>query len=420
MNEFSDQREWMPVEDRERYLVDKFREVAIHAYKNAPAMKKRFDEAGADPSKIKSIKDLEKIPIVTRDQFIKMQREAPPFGGFLTVHPRELKRIFIHPGPQYETLADTDIEHALKVVWKIGIRKDDIVINALSYHLVAAGLLLDDLITAMGATVVPTGIGNTSLQVQIIHDLEASYFVGFPLFLMNIIQEAEKMGYDFKRDFALKKALALGTSPVRKSLEKDYNIDTRELYAFLPVGLPACECDQKSGMHIEEDFIVEIVDPLTGKQLPCGEVGEIIVTTLFNDVLPRIRFGSGDLAYCTDEPCPCGRTSTRIVKVVGRVGEAVKTRGMFIHPLEAEDVVSRLSGVSKFQILISHHEMRDFITAKFELTDEGVDKEKLADTFMKSFQNICRLRVNKVEFVSRGTIPDDAKKVMDLRKEVIL
>ncbi|MDY7031495.1 MAG: hypothetical protein SVY10_06250 [Thermodesulfobacteriota bacterium] len=279
---------------------------------------------------------------------------------------------------------------------------------------------MDDIITTIGATVVPTGVGNTDLQVQIIHDLEATFFVGFPLFLMNIIKRAEDMGYDFKRDFVLKKAIALGTSPVRKSLEEDYDIDTRELYGFLPVGLAACECDEKSGMHIEEDFIIEIVDPFTGKQLPCGEVGEIIITTLFNDVLPRIRFGSGDLAYCTDEPCPCGRTSIRLVKVVGRVGEAVKTRGMFIHPLEAEDVVSKLSGILKFQILVSHHKMRDFITAKLELVDEAVHKENLADTFMKDFKNRCRLKVDKVEFVSRGTIPDDAKKVMDLREEIIL
>ncbi|MFH1626105.1 MAG: phenylacetate--CoA ligase family protein, partial [Pseudomonadota bacterium] len=172
--------------------------------------------------------------------------------------------------------------------------------------------------------------------------------------------------------------------------------------------------------HIEENFIIETVDPLTGKQLPCGEVGEIIVTTLFNDILPRIRFGSGDLAYCTDEPCPCGRTSIRLVKVVGRVGDGVKTRGMFIHPLEAEDAVSKLSGVSKFQILVSHDELRDFITAKVELTDEAVDKGKLVNTFMKDFQNRCRLKIDKVEFVPVGTIPDDAKKVMDLRKEVIL
>ena len=420
MNEFVDQREWMPVGQRENYLVNKLKKMVEHAYANAPALRKRFDKAGFHPGDIKEIKDLEKIPIIKRDEFIRIEREAPPFGGFLTVHHKELKRIYIHPGPQYETLSDSDLEHAMKVLWKIGVRKDDIVINALSYHLVAAGLLLDDLITTMGATAVPTGIGNTDLQVQIIYDLGATYFVGFPLFLMNIIKRSEEMGYDFKRDFSLKKALALGTSPVRKILENDYNIDTRELYAFLPVGLAACECDEKSGMHIEEDFIVEIVDPDTGKQLPCGEVGEVIVTTLFNRVLPRIRFGSGDLAYCTDEPCPCGRTSTRIVKVVGRVGEGVKTRGMFIHPLEADDVVSKLPGISNFQIAVSHVEMKDFITATFEVDEEPDNKEQLIDAFMKDFQNRCRLRVNKVEFVNKGTLPDDAIKVVDKRKEIIL
>jgi len=420
MDRFVDKREWMPVEDRERYLVDGFRKIALHAYKNAPAMKIKFDEAGVDPSTVENIKDLEKFPIIRRDEYIRMQRENPPFGGFLTIDHRELKRIYIHPGPQYETLVDSDIEHALKVLWKIGVRKGDIVINALSYHLVPAGLLIDDLITGMGATVVPTGVGNTDLQVQIIHDLGATYFVGFPLFLMSVIKRAEEMGYDFKRDLNITRALALGTSPVRKSLEEDYDIDTRELYAFLPVGLAACECDEKSGMHIEEDFIVEIVDPETGEQVPCGEVGEVIVTPLFNKILPRIRFGSGDLAFCSDEPCPCGRTSIRIMKVVGRVGEGVKTRGMFIHPSEVEDVVSKHPGISRFQVMVSHSKMRDFIAVRFELSDETVNKEKLVDAFMKNFQNRCRLKIDNVEFVTRSTIPDDAKKVIDLRKEIIL
>ncbi|MFH1626036.1 MAG: hypothetical protein ABID54_12915 [Pseudomonadota bacterium] len=419
-NEFVDKREWMPVEERERYLVDKFREVTTHAYKFAPAIKKKFDEAGVHPSEIKSIKDLERVPTTKRDEFIKMQRENPPFGGFLTVHHNELKRIYIHPGPQYETLVDSDIEHAAIAVHKAGVRRGDIVINAVSYHLVVAGLLVDDALVSMGATVVPTGSGNTDLQVQIMYDLGVTYFVGFPLFLWNVIKRAEELGYDFKRDFLLKRALALGSSPVRKSLEEDYEIDTREIYAFLPVGIPAAECDEKSGMHILEDFIVEVADPVTGKQLPCGEVGEITVTTLFNDVLPRIRFGSGDLGYCTDDPCPCGRTATRIVKIVGRVGEGVKTRGMFIHPSEVEDVVSKLPGVSKFQVTVGHAQMRDSISAKFELKDETVDKEALADAFKKDFQSRCRLRVDTIEFVPTGTIPNDAQKLVDARKEIIL
>ncbi|MDY6967254.1 MAG: hypothetical protein SVR08_01175 [Spirochaetota bacterium] len=424
MGKFEDKREWMPPEERDKYLTEKFKDLATHAYNHAPVFKKKFDEAGVKPSDIKTIKDIENFPIIERDEFIKLEREKPPFGGFLTVPPSQLKRIFVHPGPQYETLAESDVEHALKVAEKIGVREGDIVINALSYHLVAAGLFLDDLITGMGATVVPTGIGNTDLQVQIMHDLQATMFIGFPLFLMNVVKKAEELGYNFNRDFRLKKALALGSSPIRQSLEEDYKIDTREIYAYLPVGLAAAECDEKNGMHIEEDFIVEIVDPVTGKQLPCGEVGEVIVTTLFNNILPRLRFGSGDLAYCTDEPCPCGRTAIRLVKVVGRVGEAVKTRGMFIHPLEAEDVVKNLavSGINKFQVQVSHsHEnRRDEIIVQVELADESVDKEKLTTCLITDFQNRCRLKIDSIDFMERGNISAEAPCVVDLRKEIIL
>ena len=420
MSDYTEKREWHPVEEREKGLVEKLRGITKHAYEKAPAMKKRFDEAGFHPSQIKRIEDIEKIPIITRDEYIKMQRENPPFGGFLTVPYETLKRIYVHPGPQYETLADADIKHAQKVLWKVGAKRGDIVINAVAYHFVPAGLLVDDILTSMGITVVPTGFGNTDLQVQIMYDLKATLFAGFPLFFMSVIKRAEELGYNFKRDFHIKRALALGSSPVRRSLEEDYGIDTREIYAYLPVGIPACECEEKSGMHIEEDFIVEIVDPATGKQLPCGEVGELVVTTTFNDILPRIRFGSGDLSSLTDEPCPCGRTSYRIPKILGRVGEAVKVRGMFVHPMEVEDVVSRIAGISRFQIAITHEDMKDIIMVKLELEKEDLDKDAITESFMKDFQNRCRVRVNKVEFVPKGTIPQDAKKLEDLRKEIIL
>ncbi|MEW6616157.1 MAG: hypothetical protein AB1401_11950 [Thermodesulfobacteriota bacterium] len=420
MGDYSEKREWQPVEEREKDLIEKLKGITKHAYEKAPAIKKRFDEAGFHPSQIKSLEDLEKIPITTRDEYIKIQRENPPFGGFLTVPYETLKRIYVHPGPQYETLADTDIEHAQKVLWKVGARRGDIVINAVTYHIVPAGLLVDDILTSMGVTVIPTGFGNTDLQIQIMHDLKATIFVGFPLFFMTIIKRAEELGYDLKRDFHIRRALALGSSPVRRSLEEDYNIDTREVYAYLPVGIPACECDEKSGMHIEEDFIIEIVDPATGRQVPCGETGELVVTTTFNNILPRIRIGSGDLSSVTDKPCPCGRTSYRIPKILGRVGEGVKIRGMFVHPIEVEDVVSKIPGISRFHIICTHENMKDLITAKLELNSEDIDKDAITESFMTDFQSRCRLRVNKVEFVPKGTIPDDAKKVEDLRKEVIL
>ena len=420
MIDYTDKREWQPVEERDRDLVEKLINICNYAYDNAPAMKKRFDEAGFHPSQIKNLKDMEKIPVLSRDEYIRMQREEPPFGGFLTVPYQELKRIYVHPGPQYETLADSDIEHAQKILAKVGATKGDVVMNSVTYHLVPAGLLVDDILTSMGITVVPAGFGNTELQIQIIRDLKVSFFAGFPLFFMNVIKRAEELGYDFKRDFNIKKALALGSSPIRKSLEEDYGINTFEIYAYLPVGIPACECQEKSGMHIEEDFIVEVIDPDTGKQLPFGEEGELVVTTTFNNILPRIRFGSGDLATLINEPCPCGRTSYRIPKILGRVGEAVKIRGMFVHPMEVDDVVAKMPEVSKYQVIATHEKMRDIISVKLELADDSADKEKVGSAFKHNFQNRCRLKVDDIEFVSKGSIPDDAKKVLEKRKEVIL
>ena len=420
MKDYIDKREWGPVEEREQYLLERLRHISTHAYENAPAMKKKFDELDFHPSQLKSLDDMDRMPIITRDDYINVQRENPPFGGFLTVPPESLKRIYIHPGPQYETLTDADIDHAKKILWKIGARRGDVVINALAYHFVPAGLLVDDIMTSMGITIVPTGFGNTDLQIQIMHDLKATFFAGFPLFFMTVIKRAEEMGYDFKRDFHIKTAFAVGGSDLRMAMEKEYGIQTKELYAFLPVGIPACECEERSGMHLEEDFIVEIVDPDTRKRLPYGEVGEVVVTATFNDILPRIRIGSGDLGSLSDEPCPCGRTSPRIPRIVGRVGEAVKTRGMFLHPQEVADVVSQQSGISRYHVTVTHENMKDIITAKIELENEGLDKESLRESFMKDFQNRCRLRVNTVEFVPKGTIPEDVKKVEDLRKEIIL
>ena len=146
----------------------------------------------------------------------------------------------------------------------------------------------------------------------------------------------------------------------------------------------------------------------------------LLVTTIFNEVLPRIRFGSGDLGYCTDEPCPCGKTSDRLVQIVGRVGEAVKLRGMLLHPLEVSDVASHFPEISHAQILVSRVGLRDVLTAKFELTTENADRDRLVDSFQKEFQNRCWLKLDEVQFVPKDSIPKDAPRVIDERSQVIL
>lgn len=419
----SREKERMSVEERQRHLEDRLRWIVRHACENAPAIRQKFQQAGIDPSQICTVKDLEKVPVTTRDDFIRLQRASPPFGGFLAAPLEMGKRIYVHPGPQYETNGQELHKSLVRAFQRLGFKKGETVLVTASYHLVFAGLVVDDALTSIGAIPVPSGPGNTDLQVQILRDLKITGYVGLPSFLMGIIKRAEELGYNFRHEFALKHALWMGSASIRKVVEEDYGIEAREVYGAAPIGVVACECELKSGIHIDEGYIVEIVDPATGKQLGPGERGEIVVTN-FDEVFPFIRFGTGDLSYYTDEPCPCGRTSPRLVRVVGRIGEAVKLRGMFIHPLEIDDVVSGFPAIYRYQVLVNRIGLKDKVIVRIVVrTDakEGqVDRETLVESFRRRLQDRCRLRIDQVELVTEGTIPQEAERLVDLRKEIIL
>ena len=129
-----------------------------------------------------------------------------------------------------------------------------------------------------------------------------------------------------------------------------------------------------------------------------------------------IRFGTGDLSSYITEPCPCGRTANRLTGIIGRTGDAVKVRGMFIVARQAEQVVLGFEPVARFQILVSRREQRDEMTLRLELKDASADKAKLADDLNRRFQDICRLKLDSIEFVPRGTIPEGQQKIVDQRK----
>jgi len=251
------------------------------------------------------------------------------------------------------------------------------------------------------------------------YDLKVTGFVGTPTFLMTIIKQAEEMGYDFRQDFALQRAWFTGemlAPSLRKVFEQDYGISTAQAYAVTePGGALAYECSQKSGMHFMDEYIIEIVDPETGKQLGPGEVGEIVVTPIHNKVWGLIRFGTGDMSSYTTEPCPCGRTSNRLVAILGRTGDAVKVRGMFVVAKQAEQVCSGFDQISRFQIVVGRREERDEMTLNIELKDEIIDKKKLASDLNQRFQDVCRVKVDKIEFVAQGTIPQEHKTIVDQR-----
>ena len=413
---FDPAAETMPVKERARYLNECVREIVQYAYDYAPAVKEKMNRAGVTPSEIITVKDLEKIPITRKDEFSELQKQNPPFGGFLAVP--QTKEIFVSPGPTYEPeIPDTQIVADAKALYAAGFRKGDIALVTISFHMVPAGTNHALALEMLGVTFIPAGVGNTELQLQIMRDLKVTSYMGTPSFLMTLIKRAEELGYDFHRDFRVRHAVVGGEmlpESLRRIFEQDYGITTLQTYGTAELLSLAHECTQKSGWHIPEEVFIEIVDPETNKQLPPGEVGEIVATP-FNKIFPLIRYGTGDLSSIITEPCPCGRTSPRLTGLMGRVGEAVKARGMFLHPKQVKEVITKFDQVHSFQVKVGRKEQRDEITINLELKDETVDKEKLTNDLTQAFQDICRVKADKIEFLAKGTIPEEHKLIVDER-----
>lgn len=411
----------MSPEERQKYLDSQLKDLVSYAYKNAPGIRARFDKAGIDPSKVSAIKDLENLPILRKDTLIEMHKAKPPFGELVTTPIQELQRVYVSPGPIYDPYHQSESfwHRHVQLTYDLGFIEGDIVVNTWSYHLVPAGLLVDEFLRRAGVVVIPTGVGNTELQVQIMHHLKVTGFFGTAGFLLSILNKAEEMGYDIRKDLNLRVAFAgaeMGGGPIRTQIEQNYGIATRDAYGNADIGLISYECGEKSGMHLCDDVIVEIINPETEKPVAPGEVGEVVGTPI-DEGYPLIRFGTGDLSALTYEPCSCGRTSPRLTKIVGRVGDAVRTRGMFIHPKELNPAVTKFSEIALYQAVVTRSGHRDELTLKVELKqEEGVDKAKLIEQLSKSVNDAVRIKLDRVEFIAKGVIPEEHKLIVDERK----
>ena len=412
--------EKMPHKERQKLLDEQLKWLVAYAYEKAPATKERFDAAGIVPSKVSGIRDLENLPLLRKDSLIDLYKANPPLGGLVTVPITELERVYVSPGPIYDPhhSSETFWQRHVHLVKAVGFRKGDIVVNSWMYNIVPAGLLIDETLRRAGVTVIPMGVGNTELQVQVMHQLKATGFIGTTSFFMNIINKAEEIGLDIRKDFNLRLAVIggeMGGGPIRKMVEEKYGIATGDIYATADVGLIAFECSAKSGMHIAEGVILEMISYETERQVEPGEVGEIVVTPI-DETYPLIRFGTGDLAGFIDEPCPCGRTSYRITRLLGRVGDAVRTRGMFIHPRQLEPAMAKFPQVAQYQAVVTRPGHRDDLTLKVELkTEEGIDKEKLSGELSQVISEALRIKVDRVEFVAKDVIPEWHKLIVDER-----
>jgi phenylacetate-CoA ligase len=410
--------ERMPFGKRLEYLNQKLRGIVQYAYKHSVAFKKKMDSVGLKPKDIQTTRDLEKIPITKKTELMELQKQNPPFGGFEGIPITELRRIFISPGPIHEPgEADYDELGWAQGMVAGGFRPGDIVINTYSYHMVPFALqMIDNSLHRIGCVTIPAGTGNTEQQVNILREFRATGYCGTPSFLLNIAEKAEEMGLDLRKDLNLKVgcvATEMLPESLRSRLEEKFGMTIRQGYGTADIGCLGYECIRKNGMHVPEDKIVEIVDPHTGKQVGPGKPGEIVATT-FGKVYPLIRFGTGDLSILSETPCPCGRTSPRVIKILGRVDQATKVRGLFVHPGQADEVISKHPLIGRYQVVLTRKEHKDEMVFRIELKEEVSEIEKLKKEVERSIRDVMKLR-GDVQFVPEGTIPEGAKKIEDLR-----
>jgi phenylacetate-CoA ligase len=414
---FQKEKEMMSRRRRETYLEGKLSQILRYGYRYSKAIRGRFDAGGIKPEKIKTLQDLEKLPITKKADLVDSQKHTPPFGGFEVVPKKGMRRIYMSPGPVFEP-GEWDYKDTrwAQAIFACGIRKGDVVLNTFNYHLTPLAFMLDESLKMLEASVIPVGPGNISMQINLMRQLEVTGYLGTPSFLMSIIEAAEGMRLDLKRDLHLGAAFVgaeMFPESLRHKLEGKLDIPIRQAYGTVDVGCLGYECPEKKGMHIPEDVIVEIVDTETGRQLEIGATGEIVVTT-FSKIFPMIRFATGDLSYFNEERCPCGRTSIRLGRILGRTDQVTKVWGIFIHPWQVDDVMARFPEVANYQIVVTRKEYRDQMTNYIELKEAIADQIGLKRKVEREMEEVLKVK-GQVEFVQRGGIPDRAKKIDDRR-----
>ena len=415
---YDSKQETMPFKARQAYYDEKVRWIVEHGYQHAPAVKAKMDQAGVSPQDIHSVKDLEKIPVTSKDELMQLQKENPPFGGFLTVPVSQLQSICMSPGPLYNSpgLEDSYLRRVEKAFFGCGIRPGDILLNTFSYHMSPMGILLDTPLKRLGVTVIPMGGGNKPLQLQVMHDLKVTVFTGSAGFLLELLRTAGEAGYDVKKDFNLRLAISPFDHEAMKIIEKEYGIKGTEFYGTADLGIAAYQCAQRKGMHFCEEMIVEIVDMNTNKQLGPQQVGKVVLTPL-DKSMPLIRFSPGDLSSWEEESCPCGRTSYRLNPIVGWIGQAMKVRGMFVHPSQLAAVAAKFPQIERYQLVCHRINQKDILTFNFEAKDDSVITKEMSESFKAVFLDLCRLNMDNVKCISKGTISADGKSIVDERPQ---
>ncbi len=383
-----------------------------HLASNAPGFARRLKNAGLSPGSIHSTDELNALPVIRKDDLVELQAADPPLGGFLACEPGKLKRIFQSPGPIYDPESRMDDYWRWKPAMQAaGFATGDVVMNCFGYHLTPAGAMFEEGLWATGCAVIPGGIGNQEQQVRVLHDLKVVGYVGLPSYLKALIEKAKELGLELYVKKAFFTAEPLPPS-LRAWLNEHGVIVARQGYGTAECGNLGYECEEENGWHLPEDAIIQVCDINSGQPLPPGDTGEIVVT-LLNDDYALVRFGTGDLSSLNTDPCPCGRKSARLMGWQGRIGDAVKVRGMFLHPKQVAGFMSRFPDVSRWQAVVTREEHKDFL-ALHVVTSPGMDEAGLTVKLAQAAREAIKFQL-EVKSVSEESLPPDAPPIRDER-----
>lgn len=376
-----------------------------------------MEATGRAPESLRWPDDLSRLPLLRKSELPALQAADPPLAGWNAVPVDVLRRLFVSPGPIYDPEGpNPDYWGFAPALHAAGFRRGDRVLNTFAYHLTPAGAMLEGGLMALGCPVIPGGVGSTEIQARTAKDLKISGYVGTPSFLATLLDKVEG-GASFRVAFVSGEML---TESLRGTLEAK-GVRVSQGYATGDVGLIAYECRERSGFHLASRVFVEIVDVESCEACAAGEVGEVVVTFL-SDVYPVLRLATGDLSRLDRGPCPCGRGAPRLAGVLGRVGDSVKVRGMFVHPNDVRRAMAHFPQVARYQLVVTREGHQDRLTARIEAPAGGAGgagmperAEDLGGAVAERLREAIKVRA-EVEMVAPGTLPDGARVITDERR----
>jgi phenylacetate-CoA ligase len=387
-----------------------------------------------DENRFAKVEDISSIPFTTKNDL----RTNYDYG-LVTVPREDIIRLHASSGTtgkatvifhsRHDIEAWTDL--LARCIAMTGARKGDVFQNMISYGLFTGGLGFHYGAERVGMLVIPSGIGNTKRQIQLMKDFHTSVFHATPSYALHVSEEMTIEGFDPK-EFDLRIGF-VGAEPhseqTRKKIENIYDMNIFNSYGMSELNGPgvAFECEEKNGMHFWEDnYILEVIDPKTGEQLGCGEEGELVVTTINRQAMPLLRYRTGDLAKIIDGKCPCGRTHVKISRIKGRCDDMMIIRGVNVYPSQIEDILMAFPEVAtNYQIHLEREGALDAFIVKVELYPKMFDGDlnklkKLEDVIAKAIADVVVVRP-KILFLEPGSLPrtkGKAIRVVDQRGEL--